>query len=73
MFKKLKETLVAAPVFALPDLIPKKILNKRMGRRKGRIIMEVLVQWKGLPDEEASWMYLFQMQKQHPSFRVSDP
>ncbi|XP_054821761.1 uncharacterized protein LOC129320365 [Prosopis cineraria] len=55
------------------DLIPDKILNEQRGRRKGRIITEVLVKWKNLPDEEASWISLFQLQKQHPSFVTSNP
>ena len=51
---------------------PDRILQRRMGRRKGRIVTEVLVKWKQLAEEEASWMLLYQFQKQFPSL-IADP
>lgn len=34
------------------------------------MIMEVLVQWKGMPEEEASWMSLFTFKDKYPGFVV---
>ena len=55
-----------------PSLEPEKILNRRVGRRKGRIVTEILVQWKNLPDEEATWVLLFQFKKQYPTFAIPE-
>jgi len=54
-------------------MLPVKILNKHMGRKKGHIITEFLVQWHGLPDEEAKWVPLFKFQQQFPTFEMQDP
>lgn len=46
-----------------PTLEPECVLNKRMGQKKGRIVNEILVKWKNMIDEEASWVLLYQFQK----------
>ena len=55
-----------------PSMEPEKILGKRSVRRRGRRITELLIQWKGLPEEEASWVQQYKLQEQFPTF-VVDP
>ncbi|KAK4283600.1 hypothetical protein QN277_000533 [Acacia crassicarpa] len=57
------------PVMKEPD----QILQKRIGRRKGRIVTEILVKWKQLLEEETTWVLLYHFQQQFPSFVIADP
>lgn len=52
---------------------PEKILASRVGRKKKRIVTKVLVQWRGYPEEEASWTTLYSLQQQYPEFSVANP
>ena len=52
---------------------PERILQQRVGRRKKRIITEVLVQWKGCLEEEATWVTLHEFQRKYPRFIVPNP
>jgi hypothetical protein len=60
---------------ALPELhhgrvipSPRQVLKARLSRG----IREVLVQWAGLPDSDASWKPLVQFKEQFPSFQLED-
>ncbi|KAJ0007343.1 hypothetical protein Pint_30803 [Pistacia integerrima] len=35
---------------------PEEILHKRLKKKKNHVVTEVLVKWKGLGEEEASWV-----------------
>ena len=47
-------------------LKPEFILERKMGKRQGRAVTLVLVQWEGQNAEEATWEYLFDLQKKFP-------
>ena len=44
------------------------ILDRRMNKRKGRLITEVLIQWSNCFPEDATWECLFELQEKFPSF-----
>lgn len=47
-------------------LKPEFILERKMGKRQGRAVTLVLVQWEGQNAEEATWEYLFDLQRRFP-------
>ena len=47
---------------------PVAILDRRLNKRKGRAITEVLVQWSNCFIEDATWESLYELQQQFPSF-----
>lgn len=47
---------------------PFKILQRRTVQRRHRAVTEVLVQWKGELEEEATWEILYNLKQQFPLF-----
>lgn len=47
---------------------PEKILERKMVKRQGRAATKVLVKWMNLGEEEATWEFLFDLQKKFPAF-----
>ena len=45
---------------------PEEILERRMKKSKGKAVTEVLVRWRGLGDDEASWVELRDLAKKFP-------
>ncbi|KAG7579620.1 Chromo-like domain superfamily [Arabidopsis thaliana x Arabidopsis arenosa] len=54
------------PVFHVSQL--KAVVERKMVKRQGRAATMVLVQWTSESKEEATWEYLFDLQKMFPSF-----
>lgn len=57
--------------FSVSDVLlkePESILERKMVQRQGRAATMVLVKWSHLPAEEATWEFLFDLQKKFPSF-----
>lgn len=48
--------------------VPMIILARKMVKRQGRAVTMVLVQWLNESEEEATWEYLFDLQKKFPTF-----
>ncbi|PNY12666.1 poly(ADP-ribose) polymerase domain protein [Trifolium pratense] len=66
---------------ALPDNLegdgtdltePEPVLAARMVQKQGEEIMQVLLQWKGRPVEEATWEEAFMIRSQFPSFNLEN-
>ncbi|KAA8535118.1 hypothetical protein F0562_030121 [Nyssa sinensis] len=49
-----------------PQAEPEEILQRRLRKKKGRAVSELLVKWKGLGFEEASWVDFRKLQKDFP-------
>ena len=47
---------------------PIAISDRRINKRKGRAIIEVLVQWSNCFSEDAIWKFFYNLQCQFPSF-----
>ncbi|GMJ15619.1 hypothetical protein HRI_005231100 [Hibiscus trionum] len=47
---------------------PLRIVDRRIGKRGGRAITEVLVEWTNAFSEDATWESLHQLQLQFPDF-----
>lgn len=47
---------------------PEKVLERKMVQRQGRAVTKVLIKWIGLGEEEATWEFLFDLQKKFPDF-----
>jgi hypothetical protein len=47
-------------------LEPESLLSRRMVKRHGRAVTEVLVRWKGALEEDDSWELLRDLQEQYP-------
>ncbi|KAL0690945.1 hypothetical protein Bca4012_090624 [Brassica carinata] len=45
---------------------PEAILERKMVKRQERAVTSVLVQWVGQNEEEATWEFLFDLQKKFP-------
>jgi hypothetical protein len=45
---------------------PKTIISRRLAKRNGRAITEVLIRWKGAPAEDDHWEILWKLQQQYP-------
>lgn len=57
----------------LPDVFskePEQILERKMVNRQGRAVTKVLVKWINEHVEEATWEFLFDIQKKFPEFDV---
>ncbi|CAA7033214.1 unnamed protein product [Microthlaspi erraticum] len=55
----------------VPDVLlqePERVLERKMVQRQGRAATMVLVKWSHLPEEEATWELLFDLQRRFPSF-----
>lgn len=48
---------------------PESILERKMVKRQGRAATKVLVKWKNLPVDEASWEFLFEITRKFPDFQ----
>ncbi|KAF2287483.1 hypothetical protein GH714_000855 [Hevea brasiliensis] len=51
---------------------PEKVLNWRRIIVDQYPVIQILIQWKGKPEEEATWMNLVDIQNQFPSFNLED-
>lgn len=47
---------------------PEAILERRMVKRQGKAVTQILIKCRGEPVEEATWEYLFDIQKRFPGF-----
>ena len=47
---------------------PESIIERRMVNRAGQAASEILVKWKYVPAEEATWENYWSMVKRYPSF-----
>lgn len=47
---------------------PEAILERKMVKRQDKAATKVLVKWRNLGEEEASWEFLYDLQKKFPSF-----
>lgn len=47
---------------------PDVILERQMVKRQGKAVTKVLVKWVNEPVEEATWEFLFDLQKKFPQF-----
>jgi hypothetical protein len=45
---------------------PETLIDRRMSKKKGRAVTEVLVRWKGAPAEDDTWEILWELQLQYP-------
>lgn len=59
----------------LPEVIddvlikePMRILERKMVQRQNKAVTKVLVQWANQGEEEATWEFLFDLQKKFPTF-----
>lgn len=48
---------------------PLAILARKMVKRQNKSVTMVLVSWEGQNEEEATWEFLFDLQKKFPSFQ----
>ena len=46
---------------------PERILGRRMSKKKNRAVSELLVKWKGLGDEETSWVEYATLVQKYPN------
>lgn len=63
----------------LPDVIyeatskePEYCLERKMVKRQDRAATKVLVKWKNQPEDEATWEFLYDLQKKFPEFNLVD-
>lgn len=50
---------------------PEAILDRKMVKRGRVATTKVLIKWKGLPVEHATWEFYYDLLKKFPSFRRS--
>jgi hypothetical protein len=57
-----------------PKAEPEEILQRRLKKKNGRAVSELLVKWKGLEVDDASWVEFHKLQKDFPDLegRSSD-
>lgn len=49
--------------------VPYKVLARKMVRRKNLAVVQYLVQWKGLSEDQASWEFANEFEAKYPSFQ----
>ncbi|KAL0730136.1 hypothetical protein Bca4012_026229 [Brassica carinata] len=49
---------------------PERILEKKMVKRHNRVVTKVLVQWKGLPPDLATWEFYQDFAAKYPGFHT---
>jgi hypothetical protein len=49
-----------------PQAEPEEILQRRLKKKNGRTVSELLVKWKGLEIDDASWVEFHKLQKDFP-------
>lgn len=57
----------------MPDVFakePEQILERKMVNTQGRTVTKVLIKWVNEPLEEATWEFLFDIQKKFPEFET---
>lgn len=47
---------------------PEAILERKMVQRRGQAATMLLVKWANQLEEEATWEYLYELQKKYPQF-----
>ena len=50
--------------------VPDRILEKKMVKRHNRAVTKVLVQWKGLPPDLATWEFYLDFAAKYPDFHT---
>jgi hypothetical protein len=50
-------TLLELPALDLADLTPEKILHQRLVKKGNVAVVQILIQWLGLPESLATWGY----------------
>jgi hypothetical protein len=58
------------PALDVADLIPEKILDRRLVRKGSVVVVQILVKWTGLPESSATWEDLNVLLKKFPSASV---
>jgi hypothetical protein len=58
------------PALDVADLIPEKILDRRLVRKGSVVVIQILVKWTGLPESSATWEDLNVLLKKFPSASV---
>jgi len=51
-----------------PNLIPHKVLARRMVKRQNKAAVQFLVQWVGHSEETATWVYADVFEAKYPDF-----
>ena len=49
-----------------PQAEPEEILQRRLKKKNGRTVSELLVKWKGLEIDDSSWVEFHKLQKDFP-------
>ena len=49
--------------------VPIKVLARKMVKRRNAAIVQYLVQWDGLSEEQASWEYVDVLEQRYPNFQ----
>ena len=64
------ETTTVLPSVISDVLIkePERILERKMVKRQGRAATKVLIKWLNQPEDEATWEFLFDVEKRFPAF-----
>lgn len=59
----------------MPNIFPKvlikeaeEVLDRKMVKRQGKAVTKVLVKWSNETAEEATWEFLFDLQKKFPDW-----
>ena len=51
---------------------PEYCLARKMVKRQDRAAIKVLIKWKNQPEDEATWEFLYDLQKKFPEFNLVD-
>ena len=51
---------------------PEYCLARKMVTRQDRVALKVLIKWKNQPEDEATWEFLYDLQKKFPEFNLVD-
>lgn len=65
------ETSTVLPSVVSDVLIkePELILARKMVKRQGRAVTKVLIKWRNQPEDEATWEFLFELERRFPAFK----
>lgn len=61
-------TLLPSIILEEADRVPESVLGRKMVKRFDRAATMVLVKWKDQTDEEATWEFLYDLQRKFPNF-----
>ena len=73
--KSIPPTAIASselPISINTPLVPIAILDRKLVKRGNQAATKVLVQWSNLPSEDATWEFLFDIQKRFPDINLED-